>query len=58
MSERLHTVDLAARNTVEVLRLFFFFIDLQPLKKRSTTNYAPFALDREPGSLADILRPS
>ena len=34
------------------------FINLQPLKRRSTTNYAPFALDREPGSLTDILRPS
>jgi len=37
---------------------FFFFIDLQPLKKISTTNYAPFALDRELGSLADILIPA
>jgi len=37
---------------------FFFFINLQPLKTRSTTNYAPFALDRETGSLSDILRPS
>ena len=37
---------------------FFFFINLQPLKKLSTTNYAPFALDSEPGSLTDILRPS
>jgi len=25
--------------------LFFFFINLKPLKKLSTTNYAPFALD-------------
>jgi len=37
--------------------LLFFFINLQPLKKGSTTNYAQFALDREPGSLTDILRP-
>ena len=37
---------------------FFFFINLQPLKKWSTTNYAPCALDREPGCLTDILRPS
>jgi hypothetical protein len=36
----------------------FFIIKLQPLKKSWTTNYAPFALDRETGSLADILRPS
>ena len=35
---------------------FFFFINLQPLKQRSTTNYEPFALDSEPGSLTDILR--
>jgi len=28
----------------------FFFINLQPLEKRSTTNYAPFALDREPST--------
>ena len=34
------------------------FINLQPLKKLSTTNYAPIALDRELGSLTDILRPS
>ena len=32
---------------------FFFCINLQPLKKLST-NYAPFAHDREPGSLTDI----
>jgi len=25
---------------------FFFFINLKPLKKWSTTNYAPFAIDR------------
>jgi len=29
---------------------FFFFTNLQPLKKWLTTNYAPLALDREPGS--------
>ena len=33
--------------------LFFLLISLQPLKKRSTTNYAPFALVKGPGSLAD-----
>ena len=33
-------------------------MNLQPLQNLSTTNHAPFALDREPGSLADILRPS
>ena len=27
---------------------FFFFIDLQPLQKRPTDNYSPFALDRKP----------
>ena len=32
---------------------FFFFINLQPLKKPSTTNYAPFALGKGPGSLTD-----
>jgi len=37
---------------------FFFCINLQPRKKQSTTNYAPFALDTGPGSLTDILRPS
>ena len=36
---------------------FFFFINLQPLKKLSTTNYAPFALDKGPGSLTDIPDP-
>ena len=34
---------------------FFFFINLLPLKKLSTTNYTPFALDSEPESLTDIL---
>ena len=33
---------------------FFFFLNLQPLKKWSTTNYAQFALDREPGSLHNL----
>jgi len=42
----------------EVVDVFIFFINLQPLKKRSTTKYTPFALDREPDSLTDILRPS
>jgi len=37
---------------------FFFFINLQPIKRLSTTNYAPFVLDPEPGCLTDILRPS
>ena len=35
----------------------FFFINLQPLKKTSATNHAPFTLDSEPGFLTDILRP-
>ena len=34
---------------------FFFFLNLQPLF-RSTTDYAPHALDKEPRSLTDILR--
>ena len=34
---------------------FFFCINLQPLKKWSTTRFAPFALDSESGSLTDIL---
>jgi len=38
--------------------IFFFLISLQPQKTSSTTNYAPFTLDSEPGSLTDILRPS
>jgi hypothetical protein len=29
----------------------FFFIKLKPLKKGSTTNYAPFAFDGYPGFL-------
>ena len=32
---------------------FFFFINLQTLKKWSTTNYAPLALGREPGALTE-----
>ena len=32
----------------------FFFINHKPLKRWSTTNYAPFALDSEPESLTDI----
>ena len=32
-----------------------FLINLQPLEKLSNTNYALFALDREPGSLTDIV---
>ena len=35
---------------VALPNFFFFFINLQPLKKLSTTNYAPFALDSEPRS--------
>jgi hypothetical protein len=35
--------------------LFFFFHNLQPLF-RSTTDYAPHALDKETRSLTDILR--
>jgi len=31
--------------------LLLFFIKLQPLKTWSTSNYTPFALDREPGSV-------
>ena len=31
-------------------------MDLQTLEEWSTPNYAPFALDQEPGSLTDILR--
>ena len=37
---------------------FFFFINFKPLKKRSTDNYTPFALDRKMGSLTVIMRPS
>jgi len=48
---------VAIRSPSGVANLLLFFINLQPLKKWSTTNYAPFALDREPGSLTDILRP-
>ena len=34
--------------------LLLFFINLQTSKKGSITSYAPFALDRQPGSLTDI----
>ena len=45
-------------NAAACLIVLFFFINLQPLKRWSTTNYASFALDKGPGSLTDILRPS
>ena len=35
-------------------RCRFFFIDLQPLEMLLTTTYAPFALDKGPGSLTEI----
>jgi len=31
--------------------LFFFFLNLQPLKNRSSAGCTPFALDQGPGSL-------
>ena len=53
--QKLAQNDFSRRSPYPVI---FFFIKLQPLKKWSTTNYAPFALDREPGSLTDTFRPS
>ena len=39
--------ELAPMSTTRDLKVvLFFFIDLKPLKKGSTTNYAPFAPDR------------
>ena len=37
---------------------FFLFVNLQPLKKRATTDHAPCDFDKGPSSIANILKSS
>jgi len=48
-----NALDIASTPNPEsgIRTFFFFFINLQLLEKRSTANFAPFALDREPYTL-------